>query len=145
MSHVVLWLVVAGVMAVIEAFSFGLITMWFVVGALVAFVADLLGASFVVQIVLFLVVSVLCLVLLRPVFVKYRNRGHSAEPSLLGERGVVCEVIDNDGLTGRIELSNHMTWSARSATGEVLPEGTRVEVVAQESIKLIVRPCEPQA
>ena len=90
-------------------------------------------------------VSVLCLVLLRPVFVKYRNRGHSAEPSLLGERGVVCEVIDNDGLTGRIELSNHMTWSARSATGEVLPEGTRVEVVAQESIKLIVRPCEPQA
>lgn len=145
MSHVVLWLVVAGVMAVIEAFSFGLITMWFVVGALVAFVADLLGASFVVQIVLFLVVSVLCLVLLRPVFVKYRNRGHSAEPSLLGERGVVCEVIDNNGLTGRIELSNHMTWSARSATGEVLPEGTRVEVVAQESIKLIVRPCEPQA
>ena len=57
MSHMVLWLVVAAVMALIEAFSFGLITMWFVVGALVAFVADLLGASFVVQIVLFLVVS----------------------------------------------------------------------------------------
>ena len=28
---------------------------------------------------------------------------------------------------------------------DFLPEGTRVEVVAQESIKLIVRPCEPQA
>lgn len=45
MSHMVLWLVVAAVMALIEAFSFGLITMWFVVGALVAFVADLLGAT----------------------------------------------------------------------------------------------------
>ena len=66
MSHMVLWLVVAAVMALIEAFSFGLITMWFVVGALVAFVADLLGANFVVQVALFLVVSVLCLVLLRP-------------------------------------------------------------------------------
>ena len=41
MSHMVLWLVVAAVMALIEAFSFGLITMWFVVGALVAFIADL--------------------------------------------------------------------------------------------------------
>ena len=29
MSHMVLWLVVAAVMALIEAFSFGLITMWF--------------------------------------------------------------------------------------------------------------------
>ena len=142
MSHMVLWLVVAAVMALIEAFSFGLITMWFVVGALVAFVADLLGANFVVQVALFLVVSLLCLVLLRPVVVKHRNRGHSAEPTLVG---VVCETIDNDGLTGRVELSDHMTWSARSATGEVLPVGMRVEVVAQESIKLIVKPCEPEA
>lgn len=145
MSHMVLWLIVAAVMALIEAFSFGLITMWFVVGALVAFVADLLGANFVVQVALFLVVSVLCLVLLRPVVVKHRNCGHSAEPMLVGERGVVCEMIDNDGLTGRVELSDHMTWSARSATGEVLPVGIRVEVVAQESIKLIVKPCEPEA
>ena len=122
MSHMVLWLVVAAVMALIEAFSFGLITMWFVVGALVAFVADLLGANFVVQVALFLVVSVLCLVLLRPVVVKHRNRGHSAEPTLVGERGVVCETM-----------------------GEVLPVGIRVEVVAQESIKLIVKPCEPEA
>ena len=38
-----------------------------------------------------------------------------------------------------------MTWSARSATGEVLPMDMRVEVVAQESIKLIVKPCEPEA
>ena len=138
MSHMVLWLVVAAVMALIEAFSFGLITMWFVVGALVAFVADLLGANFVVQVAL-------CLILLRPVVVKHRNRGHSAEPTLVGERGVVCETIDNDGLTGRVELSDHMTWSARSATGEVLPMGMRVEVVTQESIKLIVKPCEPEA
>ena len=65
--------------------------------------------------------------------------------TLVGERGVVCETIDNDGLTGRVELSDHMTWSARSATGEVLPMGMRVEVVAQESIKLIVKPCEPEA
>lgn len=140
-----LWLVVAGVMAVIEALSFGLVTMWFVVGALVAFVADLLGANLIVQIVLFLIVSVLCLVLLRPVFVKYRDRGRAEEPTLIGERGIVCVAVDNDGLTGRVELSDHMTWSARSATGEVLPEGTRVEVIGQESIKLIVKPCEPEA
>lgn len=42
------WLGVAAVMGVVEIVSLGLITMWFVVGALVAFVASLLGADLVV-------------------------------------------------------------------------------------------------
>ena len=69
------WLGVAAVMGVVEIVSLSLITMWFVVGALVAFAASLLGADLVVQLVVFLVVSVACLVGLRPVFVKYRDRG----------------------------------------------------------------------
>lgn len=135
-----LWLVVAAAMAVIEALSLGLITLWFVVGALAAFVADLLGAPIIAQIALFLVVSVLCLVLLRPVFMKYRARGRAEEVTLVGERGLVCERIDNAKLTGRVELSNHMTWSARSFDGAPIEPGTPVEVVSQESIKLIVKP-----
>ena len=71
MSHFV-WLAVAAVAAVAEVLSLGLITLWFVVGALVAFVANLLGVDDLVQIVVFLVVSVACLVLLRPVLLKLR-------------------------------------------------------------------------
>ena len=70
-----IWLAVAAVMAVVEVVSFGLITMWFVIGALAAFAANLLGADLLVQIVVFLVVSVVCLVALRPAFAKYRDRG----------------------------------------------------------------------
>lgn len=139
-STPVLWLVVAIAMALVEALSLGLITLWFVVGALVAFVADLLGASLVVQVALFLVVSVLCLILLRPVFVKYRTRGQAAEPTVMGQRGVVCEAIDNVRLCGRVELSDHMTWAARSADGAPIEVGTPIVVVSQESITLIVRP-----
>ena len=57
-----IWLAVAAVMAVAEVASFGLITMWFVIGALVAFAANLLGVDLLAQIVVFLVVSVVCLV-----------------------------------------------------------------------------------
>ena len=83
--------------------SLGLITLWFVVGALVAFVANLLGVDDLVQIVVFLVVSVACLVLLRPVFVKYRKHGAREEPTLVGQPVVVCEDIDNDRMVGRVE------------------------------------------
>ena len=127
-----IWLAVAAVMAVVEVVSFGLITMWFVIGA------NLLGADLLVQIVVFLVVSVVCLVALRPVFVKYRDRGKQEEPTHVGQTAVVVEDVDNEGLTGRVETDNRMTWAARSADGSFIPQGAVVRIVGQESVKLIV-------
>ena len=128
-----IWLAVAAVMAGVEVVSFGLITMWFVIGALAAFAANLL-----VQIVVFLVVSVVCLVALRPVFVKYRDCGKQEEPTHVGQTAVVVEDVDNEGLTGRVETDNRMTWAARSADGSFIPQGAVVRIVGQESVKLIV-------
>ena len=132
------WLGVAAVMGVVEIVSLSLITMWFVVGALIAFAANLLGADPLVQIVVFLVVSVLCLVVLRPVFVKYRDRGKKEEPTVVGCIAVVREAIDNDRLVGRVETPDHMTWAARSADGRPIAAGENVVVVGRESVKLIV-------
>ncbi len=133
-----LWLIVAAVAAVAEVLSLSLVTLWFVVGALVAFVTDLLGASIFAQTVVFLVVSVACLVLLRPVIMKYRKKGASEEPSLIGQPVVVCEAIDNDRMVGRVQTNDRMTWAARSADGRPIPQGENAVVIAQESIKLIV-------
>ncbi|BAK44487.1 NfeD family protein [Eggerthella sp. YY7918] len=135
-----IWLGVAVVMGLVEAFSLSLITMWFVVGALVAFVASLLGFDIAVQIGIFLVVSVACLIVLRPVFVKYRDRGKLEEPTCIGQVAIVDEAIDNDRLVGRVETADHMTWAARSANGEPIAAGVNVVIVGQESVRLIVEP-----
>ena len=78
------------------------------------------------------------LVLLRPVFVKYRDRGKQEEPTHVGQTAVVVEDVDNEGLTGRVETDNRMTWAARSADGSFIPQGAVVRIVGQESVKLIV-------
>ena len=127
------WMIVAAVMAVVEIASLSLITMWFVVGALAAFAANLCAVDPFVQIAVFLAVSVLCLVVLRPVFVKYRDRGKLEEPTVVGQEAVV-----NDRFVGRVETADHMTWAARSADGMPIPAGENVVVVGQESVKLIV-------
>ncbi len=132
------WLAVAFVMAAVEVISFGLITLWFVIGALAAFIVSLLGGDLLLQIVVFLVVSVVCLIVLRPVFIKYRRRGQESEPTEIGRSAVVVETVDNDRLIGRVETEDRMTWAARSADGSVIPAGTIVYVVGQESVKLIV-------
>ena len=132
------WLAIAAVMAVAEALSQGLITVWFVAGGLAAFVAAFFGASLIVQIVVFLVVSLACLALLRPLVVKHRRMGEAHEPTLVGQHARVVERIDNDELTGRVETPDHMTWAALSANGAPIDEGARVRVVDQRSIKLVV-------
>jgi len=133
-----IWLGVAVLMAIIEALSLGLITVWFVIGAIVAFVANWCGASLLVQIILFAAVSLVLLLVLRPFAMKYRKKGESAEATPVGMGAVVIERVDNDAMTGRVETPDHMTWAALSADGSVIPEGANVKVVDHKSIKLVV-------
>lgn len=132
------WLAIAAVMAIAEVLSQGLITIWFVAGGLAAFVAGILGGDLIVQIVVFMVVSIACLALLRPLAVKHRKIGESHESTPVGLNAVVVEAIDNDALAGRVETPDHMTWAALSSDGTPIEEGARVRVVEQRSIKLVV-------
>lgn len=132
------WLIVAAVMALIEMVSMGLITIWFVVGGLAAFLAAYLGADLAVQIVVFLVISVVCLALFRPLIMKHRAIGESHESTPVGLEAVVVEAIGGNQEPGRVETPDHMTWVALSADDLPLEVGTRVRVVDNESIKLVV-------
>lgn len=133
------WLAIAAVMAVIELASQSLITVWFVFGAIVAFVAGMLGASLVVQIVIFLVVSLASLALLRPFILKHRRMGEIHEPTEIGRYAIVVERVDPLAQTGRVETDDHMTWAALSADEAPIEVGTRVQVVEQRSIRLVVK------
>ena len=138
------WRGIAAAMAVVEVFSLSLITIWFVAGGLAAFLAAFLGADLPVQIVVFLVVSVACLALFRPLIMKHRAIGAAHEPTLVGTGAVVVERIDADSLTGRVETPDHVTWTALSADGAPIEVGANVRVVAQESIKLVVERVLPE-
>ena len=48
-----IWLGILALLLVVEAITAGLTTIWFAAGALVAFLAGILGAGIVVQIALF--------------------------------------------------------------------------------------------
>ena len=132
------WLAIAAIMAVVEAASQGLITIWFVAGGVCAFVAGFFGAGLAVQIVVFLVVSIACLALLRPLALKHRKIGEAHESTPVGLDAIVVERIDPQAQTGRIETPDHMTWTALSASGAPIEVGAHVRVVEQRSIKLVV-------
>ena len=65
-SAAVIWLVIAIIFGIIEACTMGIATIWFAGGAVVSAIAAMLGASVLIQVILFFAVSLLLLYFTRP-------------------------------------------------------------------------------
>ena len=136
----IVWLAVAIVLLVVEIITLGLTTIWFAGGALVACIAAALQADFLVQVILFLVVSVMLLFFTRPVAVRYmnKNRTKTNAESLMGKEAVVLQEINNLKASGQVQL-NGIEWTARAENMEdVIEKGAIVYVKKIEGVKLIV-------
>ncbi len=136
------WLLLAALFIVIEIISLGLTTIWFAGGAFVAALAGLAGVSLTIQVALFLIVSIILLVLTRPVAVKYLDSKTQKTNSeaLIGQKAVVLQTIDNLKTEGQVKV-NGMEWTARAKTDEmVISEGKVVTILEIQGVKLIVEP-----
>ena len=137
----IVWLAVAIVLLVVEIITLGLTTIWFAGGALVACVAAALQADFLVQMMLFLVVSVVMLFFTRPVAMRYmnKNRTKTNSESLVGKEAVVLQEINNLKASGQVQL-NGIEWTARAENMEdVIEKGAIVCIKKIEGVKLIVK------
>lgn len=135
------WLILFVVLLIIEIFTMGLTTIWFAGGALVALILAFVGFTLPVQIIAFLLVSVLLVVLTRPIAVKYfnREREKTNAESLIGQKAVVIEQIDTLHGQGRVEV-NGMEWSAKTdEIKEIIEVGEVVMIEGIQGVKLIIR------
>ena len=136
-----LWLVLIVVFLMAEASTVTLISLWFAAGALVAMIASLLGAQFWLQGVLFFVVACFLLACLRPLVRKYIKPriAKTNVDAIIGAKGYVTAAVDNLSATGKVKLGG-MEWTARSASGQRIAEGTLVKVDRIEGVKAFVTP-----
>ena len=101
--------------------------------------AAVLGAALWVQIVLFFVVSIAALAATRPLVQKMLHRDETPTNAdrVLGQTARVTETIDNTVPTGAV-YADGKTWTARSASGRVIPKDTLVKVQRMEGVRLFV-------
>ena len=139
----IVWTAAIILFGVVEALTAGLVSIWFVAGALAALVAAFVDASLGIQLALFLIVSAGALALTRPLLRKITAA--SVTPTnadrVLGAAARVTETINNEISTGAV-YADGKTWTARSADGSVIPAGKQVYVEAMEGVKLLVKTAE---
>lgn len=141
MSMSLFWLIAMVLFGVLEAVTVGLTSIWFAIGALGALAAAAASAPVIVQIVVFLGVSFLTLLLVRPLaqrFVNDRKVATNAD-RVIGREAVVTEDIDNIQGKGRVSISG-ADWTARTEDDRPIPMGSKVQVLRIEGVKVIVAP-----
>jgi len=141
-----LWLGAIVVFGVAELVTEGMISIWFVAGALAALFTCMFGWSLGgispegTQVLVFAVVSAAALVLSRPLVRRFMTRPGipTNTDRVLGMVAKVTESVDNDRSSGAVYVDGK-TWTARSADGTVIPAGTQVKVQKIEGVKLLVQ------
>ena len=141
MTPNIVWMALLILFGIAEAVTVGLTSLWFAVGALGALICSMLGGAVWLQIVIFLLVSGLMLILVRPLTSKYLvpNYAPTNADRVIGAAAVVRETINNLQGEGQVSVAGQV-WTARSDTGEVIEQGTSVRVLRIEGVKVFVTP-----
>ena len=136
------WLAALVALLALEAATVGLVSLWFAVGSLCALLTSFFVGNIWVQFAVFLAVSFLCLVIIRPLAKKYADprRVSTNADRVIGAEGVVTQAIDNLKAQGQITV-NGAPSTARTEEGcPAIPAGSRVRVLRIEGVKVIVSP-----
>lgn len=134
------WLILFVIFIVAEIATLGLTTIWFAGGCLAAFLVSFICTSLPIQILVFLVVSVVLFIWTRPLLMKYFNKDREKTnvDSVIGKNAVVLKTIDNIHSSGTVDLEG-MEWTARASVDEeIYQKGEVVRVLEVQGVKLIV-------
>ena len=126
---------------IVEGVTSALVSVWFVPGAVISLLLASFKVPVWIQVLIFVVVSVVCVILAKFVFQKYFKKKNTLTniDAIIGERALVTEKINNIAGSGLVKVKGQL-WSARSADPDTTYEsGDVVTVVAIEGVKLICK------
>ena len=139
----IFWLLAAIGFVVLEAMTLNLVSIWFAVGSAAALLSCLVTGSFRVQAVVFIAVSTLCLLALKPLCSRLRKPPTATNGDrALGREAIALTSVSAESTPSsrRVRLDG-VDWNARCATpGDTLAPGQSCRVAEIHSTLLIVEP-----
>ena len=135
---IIIWFIIIIVGALIEMNTMDLASIWFSVGALIAFILALIGFGPTVQIIVFVLVTLGLILAVRPVAKNYfKTNAISTNADRLIGKVAVCTKEIKAGDRGEVKIDGKY-WLAVTSGEMDIAVDERVEVLAIEGVKLIV-------
>ena len=135
---IILWFAVILISAFIEINTMDLTSVWFSIGALLAFIFAIIGFGWVTQLSVFLGVSILLLLSVRPIAKNYfRTNIVSTNADRLVGKVAVCTKEIQPGDRGQVKVDGQF-WTAITPGDDTVLVDEKVEILAIDGVKLIV-------
>ena len=130
------WLAIVLLLSFVEVATVNLVTIWFIVSALVALLLAFFNVDFIVQFAVFVILGVILLVTTRSYLEKLLNKNKQKTnlDRVVGMEGVVTEQITKHN-PGEVKVDGKK-WTAISS--KTITEGKNVKIVKIEGVKLVV-------
>lgn len=129
------WLGLIIVLAIIEAMTVNLVSIWFIISGLFALITSFIFDNFLIQFAIFVVLGVILMITTRKTLEEKLVRKEKTNlDRIIGMKGVVTEVID-ELKVGEVKVDGK-AWSAVASTK--LSVGEVVKILKINGVKLEV-------
>lgn len=138
---IALWLLISAVALVVDILTSNIFFVFFSVGGILAFVADLCGLSLWIQAIIFLGTSILLILTIYPYVQKNLKRTVppflAFEKKYIGEHFIAPVDLDEEGL---VQIGG-IYWTVKNA-GSPIKKGDVVEVIGIDGNKFLIKKLE---
>lgn len=136
------WLIISGICFVIEIVTFGFLALWFAIAALIVAFLSLFITNEIAQTTIFLIISAILILFTRPLLKRFTKNDTTVTnvKTIIGKTGIVTKKITFLE-SGLVKIDGDL-WTAVLADNSinVVPEGSIVEVLNIDGVKLVVKP-----
>lgn len=140
MTYIWIWVGIIAVSLIVEFITMEMVSLWTAVGGFISLILSALDVKFEIQLVVFFAISIVLVLTLRKVSLKYlikKNDLKVGNDRIIGNHYRLLTKITNE-TSGTIKVGD-ITWSAISVNGNEIAENTIVEIVEIRGNKLIVK------
>ena len=134
------WLLLFITLIIVEIVTINLVSIWFAIGALSSCIVSLFTDNVYIQFLIFTIVSMISLIITKPLMKKIKNKEHIATnlDRIIGKVGIVTlDIIPNN--IGEVKVDGKK-WSAISKS-KILA-GSTVKIIKIDGVKILVEECK---
>lgn len=136
------WLVLIAVFLVIEMLTLDFTFLMLALGSAVGLIMGLIGLPLWAQLIIAAAAAALFILVIRPPLLRRLHRGEDPTKSnvdaLIGLHGTALDDITQ--ITGQVKVSNGDTWTARTESTVMIPQGAPVTIASINGATALVRP-----
>ncbi len=137
-----IWLIIIVILAILEATTINLTTIWFVASAIVALIVSFFTDNYLIQFGVFVILGVILLATTRPLLqnlLKHKKEATNAD-RIIGMQGIVTEKIAKNK-PGEVKVDGKR-WTAIS--DKTIKDGSTITVLEINGVKLKVEKVEEE-